>query len=61
MPYLKTCPKCKVKIPVYNEEGKHNFCPSSEFEQGKIVDLCMKCKMEEVVEKWHGRTLGQKL
>jgi len=55
MEYKQTCPKCGRKLPLFNEGGQHNFCPSSEFEQGKIVDLCMKCKMEEVVALWHGR------
>lgn len=46
------CPKCGVELPVFNEKGQHNFCPSSTVIKGKIVDICMKCKMEEVVKVW---------
>lgn len=45
------CPKCKVELPVFNENGQHNFCQAS-MPSGGIVNLCMKCKMDEVVEKW---------
>ena len=49
---IRECPKCKKEPPSFDENGKHNFCPSSEFEKGKIVEICMKCKMAEVIEKW---------
>lgn len=52
MEHKLTCPKCGVELPLFTEHGKHNFCPSSEYKQGKIVELCMKCKMEEVVVIW---------
>jgi len=46
------CPKCGVKLPLFDEKDQHNFCPSSEALPGRIVEICMKCKMEEVVAKW---------
>jgi len=45
------CPKCGIELSVFDKDGKHNFCPAST-PDGKIINLCMKCKMEEVVEKW---------
>lgn len=51
------CPKCGKSIPIWRlrlfsgeKEPRlaHNFCPSSETVPGKIVEICMKCKMEEV-------------
>jgi hypothetical protein len=45
------CQKCEVELPIFNEKGQHNFCPAST-PDGGIVNLCMKCKMDEVVEKW---------
>lgn len=58
---LFECPKCGAKLPLFNEKGQHNFCPTlwedSKTVDGvwhpqKIIEICMKCKMEEVVEKW---------
>lgn len=49
---LKVCPKCSIKLPLFAKDGKHNFCPSSKAFEGKIVEICMKCKMDEVVEDW---------
>ncbi|MCX6721235.1 MAG: hypothetical protein NT026_01380 [Candidatus Staskawiczbacteria bacterium] len=46
------CPKCGVELPQFDERGQHNFCPTSEFVPGKILNVCMKCKMEEVVREW---------
>ena len=57
----KRCPKCGKLFPIWRlrlfsgEKRKrlaHNFCPSSKAFSGKIVSICMECKMEEVVEKW---------
>ena len=59
MEYEQTCPKCGVKLPPSSEEGKHNFCPSSEFIRGKIVEICMECKIQEVVAIWSGRRPGK--
>lgn len=49
---ILTCPKCGNKLPLMDENGKHNFCPSSEFVKEKIVEICMQCKMEEVAGRW---------
>jgi hypothetical protein len=46
------CPKCGRELLQFNEAGQHNFCPTSKFAPGKIVHVCMKCKIEEVVDKW---------
>ena len=56
------CPKCGKSYPVWRlhlflgEQQKrlaHNFCPSSEAFRGRIVDICMKCKMEEIESLWN--------
>ncbi|OGZ64233.1 MAG: hypothetical protein A2998_00355 [Candidatus Staskawiczbacteria bacterium RIFCSPLOWO2_01_FULL_37_25b] len=58
----QTCKKCGKSYPIWQlhlflgEKRKrlaHNFCPSSEAIKGRIVEICMKCKMEEVVKKWY--------
>lgn len=58
---VQVCPKCGKSYPVWRfhlfyEETKerlaHNFCPSSEAFPSRIVEICMKCKIEEVVAKW---------
>ncbi|KKQ18575.1 MAG: hypothetical protein US31_C0003G0004 [Berkelbacteria bacterium GW2011_GWA1_36_9] len=46
------CPKCWVELPLFNEKGQHNFCPTISIGKNKIVEICIKCKMEEVVKKW---------
>ena len=48
----RICLKCGVQSPVFTEDGKHNFCPSSEAFKGRIEEICMKCKMEEITAKW---------
>ena len=53
METLRKCLKCGIELPDFTKDGKHNFCPSSEAFKGRIVEICMKCKMEEVVEKWN--------
>lgn len=50
---LKICPKCNTKLPIFNEKGMHNFCPAST-PNGGIIDICMKCKMDEVKKHWIG-------
>ena len=49
--YKMKCKKCGAELPIFNEKGQHNFCPLS-LPNGKIIDVCMKCKMQEIVEKW---------
>lgn len=49
MEHMQTCPKCGDDMAV------RVSCPSSEFRKGKIVDLCPKCKMEEVTAIWSDR------
>jgi hypothetical protein len=46
------CPKCGVESSVFDEKGQHNFCPSGSAPLFKIVEICIKCKMEEVIAKW---------
>jgi hypothetical protein len=55
------CPKCGKSLPIWRlrlfsgEQRKrlaYNFCPSSEAFPGRIVDICMNCKMKEVFAKW---------
>ena len=55
------CKKCGKFLPIWRlhlfsgerrERLAHNFCPSSETVKGRIVEICMKCKIEEVVAKW---------
>ncbi|MCX6760425.1 MAG: hypothetical protein NTW46_03740 [Candidatus Nealsonbacteria bacterium] len=53
MEYEKICPKCEIKLPYFTKDGKHNFVPSVN-QNGKIIDICMKCKMEEIIKKWEG-------
>ena len=44
-------PKCGVELPVLNNNGENNFCPQVQ-KDGKIIDVCMKCKMAEVEKIW---------
>lgn len=53
---MMKCSKCGVELPVFNGKGQHNFCPSSEAVKGRIVEICMKCKMEEVLARWHDKS-----
>ena len=50
---LVTCPKCNIKLPLFDEKGAHNFCPTAS-SNGEIVNICMKCKMDEVKKHWNG-------
>jgi hypothetical protein len=43
------CERCNKSAPIFDENGQHNFCPAST-EDGKIIYLCMSCKMEEIAE-----------
>lgn len=45
------CPKCGVELPLFNEKGQHNFCPTS-IPNERIIDVCIKCKIEAIVERW---------
>jgi len=54
MEYKQICLKCGAEMKA------HKSCPSSEFKKGKIVDLCPKCKMEEIVAIWSGRMPNKK-
>lgn len=56
------CPKCGNSYSIwclrlYDGECQkrlaHNFCPSNEAFPGRIVDICMRCKMEEVESLWN--------
>lgn len=69
---LKVCPKCKQEYTVYgyyfnSQEKKwkvgHNFVPTSQnLQTGKegagITEICMKCKMGQVVARDEWTTYG---
>lgn len=44
------CPKCNIKLPVFNDNGMHNFCPTA-LDNGQVVAICMTCKMDEVKKR----------
>ena len=46
------CPKCGIRLPIFNEKGQYNFCPTSSICKNKIVEICIKCKIDEVVKIW---------
>jgi hypothetical protein len=39
--------KCNAELPIFDEKGNHNFCPQVQ-KNGKIIDVCMKCKTAEL-------------
>ncbi|MFH1656621.1 MAG: hypothetical protein ABH956_02500 [Candidatus Nealsonbacteria bacterium] len=45
------CSECGKKLPCYNQEGMNNFCPKS-FNGKEVKNVCMACKMQEVVVCW---------
>lgn len=47
------CLRCGVELPEFDEKGQHNFCPASTPE-GKIISLCMACKMQVLSERKKG-------
>ncbi|MGA2417690.1 MAG: hypothetical protein ABSF55_00365 [Candidatus Staskawiczbacteria bacterium] len=52
---LVECPICHVKSPLMNSDGKHNFCPHST-EDGKVISICMGCKVDRIGWKWGSST-----
>ena len=42
---IKICPICKKELPLFTEDGKHNFCPHSTG-INQIIDICIKCKVD---------------
>lgn len=44
------CPRCGKKAPEFNEQEKHNFCPT--VEDNKTINICMECKMKEILLSW---------
>lgn len=48
---IKICPLCKKELPLFQENSYHNFCPHS-LDGGKIVDVCIICKMMFIDGKW---------
>lgn len=48
----KKCPICGIELPCFNKHGNHNFCPAST-SKGKIINICMNCKMETIIRKWN--------
>ena len=39
----KTCALCKITLPEFNKDEKHNFVPH--VIKGEIKAVCIKCKM----------------
>lgn len=52
--HTKVCPLCHTELPLFTEGGKHNFCPANA-KDGRIIDICIKCKMKEVTDRWSGQ------
>ena len=42
---IKVCPLCKRELPLFTDDGHHNFCPHSL--KGNITDICVECKMKQ--------------
>lgn len=40
----KSCPVCGQELPIFTEDGKHNFCPHGS-SVNQIIDICIKCKL----------------
>ncbi len=38
-----SCQVCKEELPIFAEDGKHNFCPHV-LEKVGMVSVCIKCK-----------------
>jgi hypothetical protein len=62
------CPRCGKEYPVMGmrlfsgeteERPAHNFCPTLDATTGKIVEVCMKCKMGIVELEENGNILGR--
>jgi len=45
---MMVCPLCTKQLPQFNDEGQHNFCPA--IFGGKVVNLCIACKMSAGVK-----------
>lgn len=48
---MLVCEKCGKQAPMFDGAGKHNFCPAND-EDGKLIRVCMDCKMKEIVKRW---------
>ena len=48
---VETCPRCGKNYPLFNDEGKHNFCPTVG-PNGQPKNVCIDCKMKDIVRKW---------
>lgn len=48
----KICPICKRELPVFDAEDRYNFCPSARVVEDQVVDICRKCKIDEIVLLW---------
>jgi len=44
------CEICKIVLPVFAQDGKHNFCPHMA-PNGEVIQLCMDCKIKEIAKK----------
>jgi len=53
---IETCQICQEKLSIFTKGGKHNFCPGS-FQNGQIVNICIKCKMKEILKAWKWQML----
>lgn len=52
---VKKCEICGIELPDRKDDGRHNFVPLFDPLDGKIKEVCLKCKMREVVlrPEWH--------
>jgi hypothetical protein len=48
----KVCPRCSISLPIMDEKGQHNFCPT--IAGGKVISVCMKCKLFETSDPGKG-------
>ena len=47
----KTCPLCKHVLPLFDEQGNHNFVPALSAD-GEVKSICVSCKMKEIQKFW---------
>lgn len=45
------CPECGANLPIFTDDGNHNFVPH--IKDGKFINICIKCKVDEVTATWN--------
>jgi len=43
---LRVCSVCKRELPYVTDDGKHNFVPHHFRGSGKIIEICIRCKLQ---------------